>query len=304
MKTHLLFDASNILQRTFFASWQMNGNREDVINLALHNAITTLNKYFNKFQPNNVICVFDRPNWRKVYTKSDLCISKQIYKGTRRQNMTPVEQMRYEEFLDHIAQFETFIKNYTYFISLAKEMLEADDIIAGYCEVYSEDRVIIISADKDLIQTMKFPNVVLIDPATDKVRECDDVNWFMFLKCFRGDRGDNVANAFPKVRETKLRIAYEDEFAFNNILNETWTNHLGTLMRVGDLYEENRLLMDLYNQPANIKKLIYECIDDGFKNRGKYDHMHFCKFCGKHNLVKMRERATDYIPLFTCGKNK
>lgn len=303
MKTHLIIDASNILQRTFFAAWQLDtSDKANTGSLAIHNAITTLNKYFKKFQPNNVICVFDRPNWRKDYTRSDLCLSKKEYKGNRRLNLTPQELMRYQEFLEHITQFEQVIKDHTSIIAMSKERLEADDIIAGLAERFKDDRVIIISADKDLIQTLRFPDTYLIDPATDKLRECDDLDYFIFFKCIRGDRGDNVASAFPRVRETRIQAAYQNDFEYNNLMNETWTNENGIEHRVGDLYEENKLLMDLYNQPGIVKRLIGESIDEGFETRGTFSYFHFVKFCNRHNLIKLRDQVSEFTPLLACGK--
>lgn len=303
MKTYLVLDASNLLHRTFFAGYQANGGDDHTMaGLALHSAFTTLNKYFNKFNPTKVICTFDRSNWRKEYTKSDLCISGQLYKGTRRQDMTPGEQHRYNLFQEHITEFEEIVRKRTSMVCLAADMLEADDLMAMFPEMYPEDRVIVISADKDLIQLLKFPNVTLIDPITDKPRTCDDVEWFMFLKCIRGDRGDNVASAYPRVRETKVREAFEDEFARLTMMNHTYKTMRGdeeVEVRVGDMFEENELLMDLYKQPAPVRKLMRKTIEEGMEDPGKYSHFHFIKFCNKHDLKKIVEKVDNYLKMLS-----
>lgn len=299
MKTYLCFDASNVLQRTFYAGWQANGDKKQLASLALHSALMTLNKYFNKYKPNKVVCAFDRPNWRKEYTKSDLCLSGQLYKGNRRQGMTPTERMRYEEFMEHIARFEEILREHTSMVVLARDMLEADDLLAGMAERFQDDRVIVISADKDLIQLLRFPNTLLIDPTTDKPRECEDIEWFMFLKCIRGDRGDNVRSAFPRVKETRIRAAFQDEVERLNLMHEQWTDERQVVNTVGDLYKENRLLMDLYAQPQPVKDMIATTIEQGFEQCGKYSHFHFLKFCNKHDLIKIREKIGDYAKMLS-----
>jgi len=304
MKTFICLDMSNLLHRTFFAGYKMGGNTDDdtMAGLALHSAFTTLNKYFKKYSPDQVICTFDRPNWRKAYTKSDMCLSGKVYKANRRQNMTPNEENRYNKFKEHITEFEQIIRTKTSMICMAADQLEADDIMAGFVEAYPDDRVFVISADKDLIQLLKFPNVRLIDPATDKDRECDDVEWFMFLKCIRGDRGDNVHSAYPRVRETKVREAFDDEFKRLTMLNTKITilvKDEPVELLVGDLFEENKLLMDLYTQPAPVKRLITKTISDAMANPGKYSHFHFIKFCGQQNLLAIAKNVDQYIKMLS-----
>lgn len=299
MKTYLCFDASNVIQRTFMAGWTASGNKEETIGLALHSAIVTINKYFNKFNPDKVFCVFDRPNWRKIYTQSELCLSQQIYKGNRRKNFTPTEQLRYEEFIEHIGLFESILKEHTSIVTMSCNHLEADDILAGIAEQYQDDRVIIISADKDFMQLLKFENLLLIDPMTDRPRVCDDIEWFMFLKCIRGDRGDWVRSAFPRVRETRVRNAFNDELERLNLMNEEWTDQNKNTNTVGDLFEENKLLMDLFSQPQYVKDLIHSTINDAVNDPGKYNHFRFVKFCNKHKLINIRNRITEYAKMLS-----
>lgn len=303
MKTYLVLDMSNLLHRTFFAGYNMTKSTDSTASgLALHSAFQTLNKYFTKFNPTKTICVFDRPNWRKDYTKSELCLSGKLYKGTRRQDMTPNEEKRYQEFLQHAEEFEAIVREHTSMVCMAADMLEADDIMAGFAEQYQDDRVIVISADKDLIQLLKFPNVSLIDPINDKERTCDDVEWFMFLKCIRGDRGDNVASAYPKVREVAVRKAFDDEFERLALMDKRFTmirNEEPVEFRVGDLFKENQLLMDLYSQPEPVKRLIKSTIKKSMTNTGKYSHFHFIKFCGKHDLKRISENVDRYIKMLS-----
>ena len=71
---------------------------------------------------------------------------------------------------------------------------EADDIIGFLCEENRDEKIMIISGDKDFIQLQKFPNVKQWSPITKK-----DVNGFnptTYLKehILRGDTSDGVPN--------------------------------------------------------------------------------------------------------------
>jgi hypothetical protein len=301
---YLMFDMSNLLYRTFFAH-----HTEDditIAGLASHSALTTLNKYMREQKPNKVVAAFDRTSWRKEYTKSDECISKKPYKGNRRQSMTPAQKIKYEQFCSHLNDFETLIADHSSIITLAGATLEADDLMAGFVQVVTlepENEVVIISGDKDMIQLLRFPNVRVIDPASGKDRSLEewngDADYFMNMKCIRGDAGDNVSSAFPKVRETRIAKAYADPYERANLMNETWTGADGRTFVVKDLFKENQLLMDLAAQPDDIQKLIVKTVVNAIKNPGKFSYFHFMKFLGKYELKKVAEQADNFVPLLS-----
>lgn len=278
-----------------------NGVTEDVqlAGLAHYIALATLNKYYNKYNPNKVVLTFDRSNWRKVYTKSPECKSGAVYKGTRRQNMTDKQQDAFKRFCDHINDFEDMVRRHTGMVVLAGDLLEADDLMGGVVDKYAHTHdIIIVSADCDLLQFLRHDSVSLIDPATGNPRSLVEYNMdadlFLFQKCIRGDKGDNVKSAFPKVRMTRILQAYTDPFEYDKLMKEEWTDADGRTMVVGDLYRENRLLMDLSAQPAHIRTLIDGVVTEGFDNPGRYNNFSFVKFCGKYGLRKVADSLSLY----------
>jgi PAS domain-containing protein len=153
-------------------------------------------------------------------------------------------------------------------------MMEADDCIAAFCQLYADPthEINIVSGDKDFTQLLKLPNVKLINPDNGKARNQpgdkdyeEDIDYWLFKKFIRGDGGDNVPSAFPRVRETRIKKAYEHEYDRLNFMNEHWTQSVfeadengievekKIVHRVGDLYEENIILMDLYRQPDEVQ---------------------------------------------------
>jgi hypothetical protein len=69
--------------------------------------------------------------------------------------------------------------------------------------------------------------------------------------------------------------------------------------RVKDLFEENRLLMDLTAQPEEIRELIEETIREAMANPGRYSHFHFLRFLGKYELRKITENVDNFVPMLS-----
>jgi len=300
---YLVFDISNLLYRTFFV--QKNEDDTTLAGLATHSALVTLNKYFKKFKPDQVVMVFDRSSWRKEYTASGKCLSKKAYKGNRRKNMTPSQKAKYERFISHLREFESLIDKHTTIITLVEEQLEADDLIAGFAQIYSseDDEIIIISADSDLLQLKKFTNVKVVSPGTDKEVELNDYNndpeYYLFTKCLRGDPTDNVQSAFPRVNSKRILKAYTDPFERVQLMKETWKDPYGTEYVVEQLYKENQLLIDLTKQPTDIRIKILETVEREMNRKREFSLFFIMKFIGKYELNKIKDNIDQYLPLLS-----
>ena len=128
----------------------------------------------------------------------------------------------------------------------------------------------------------------------------------------RGDPTDNIFSAFPGVRTkgSKNKVGLEEAYAdrttkgynWNNLMLQRWVDHNGIEHRVLDDYERNRVLVDLTQQPDDIKVKIAETIANGqvAKNLPMVGAQ-FLKFCGKYDLVKLSENATNMADWLTAG---
>jgi hypothetical protein len=145
----------------------------------------------------------------------------------------------------------------------------------------------------------------VIDKKTKAAKLPPDPQWLLFEKCMRGDPTDNIFSAYPGVRTkgTKNKVglleAYADRdkkgFNWNNLMLQRWTDHNGQEHRVLDDYERNCTLVDLTAQPANIRDAVDSAILEqrSHKDVGQVG-IHFMKFCGKYELVKISEQAEQY----------
>lgn len=304
----MIFDTANVLFRVAAAhgKYGPQGTPEEKAGLSMHMALTSLNSLYKKHKPDQIAVTFEgHKNWRKDYTASEQCFSKRGYKANRVKDPSMIP------FFELIKSFEELARQHTSLVCLSNPVLEGDDIFAGYVQRFcgAGDEVIGVSGDKDFAQLLKFKNFTLINPDKGKARtlldvcDVDDADYFMFEKAFRGDIGDNVASAYPRVQKKRLMKCFTDDYERTKIMNETWTftdpeTKIETVYKVGDLFEENQTLMNLEQQPANIRKIIDETLNHELIHHGHFSLFHFSKFCGKFGLKQIAENSTQFANMF------
>ncbi len=294
-----------MLYRTFYA--QTGEDDQTLAGMASHMALTTLNKYYKQFKPDKVVMAFDRSSWRKTYTAERPQLKP--YKGNRRKDQSPAQALKYERFMNHLAEFENLIIKHTTIITLAADTLEADDLIAGFCQSHPNDELIVISADSDLAQLMKHDNVSLISPATDKEQATltkfdNDPEYYLFQKCVRGDATDNIQSAYPRVRSTRIKEVYDDAldgdgYKFVTFMKETWTDHEQRTWTVEEMFKHNQVLIDLEKQPSHIRELMDTTIKSEISTSKQFSYFHILKFIGKYELVKIKDNIENFIPMLS-----
>ena len=71
---------------------------------------------------------------------------------------------------------------------------EADDIIAVLCKKYQNEKIVIVSADKDFIQLHKYPKVKQYSPNTKKMVNGVDPDVYIKEHILKGDSSDGIPN--------------------------------------------------------------------------------------------------------------
>lgn len=309
---NLIIDATNLCHIHFHGN--KNSDDDEYISMTFMTLLNNIKFLYYKFKPKRIVMVFDNgpKSWRKVYTEDiDECITHLAYKSERRLNKTPKELIRLENLEKNIICLREMFEQYTSVLVLSKKFLEADDIIARYVQIFHEEKNIIISSDKDFHQLIT-DNVRLYNPVSNQFRTLsdwdDNPKLFMFEKCIRGDRGDSVISSYPRLQRKKIIKAFNDEFEMNNIMNHSFKVEFldknGVLQQrsyiTKDIYEENRLLMDLSYQPEHIKdmaeKHILKKMEENISNR--MSMFNFLKFCNKYQLVNIIKNAESFIKPF------
>jgi hypothetical protein len=300
------------------------------LGFALHVTVMSANKVARKFGADHVVFALEGRSWRKDVYKP--------YKANRveaRQTLSETEAEEDRMFWETYDELTKYLSTKTNCSVIRCATAEADDIIARWIALHPQDEHVVVSSDSDFVQLVA-PNVRLynginehlyaVDGVTDdrgrklsftvesnskiKVGKADPdfvapenyQQWSLFLKCMRGDPGDNVFSAYPgaPVKGSKNRVgiseAYEDRnrrgYNWNNLMLQRWMDHNEQEHRVLDDYERNRTLIDLTAQPVDVKNAVDSAIKEHISSKdiGQVG-VHFLKFCGKFELNKLSEQA-------------
>jgi hypothetical protein len=138
----------------------------------------------------------------------------------------------------------------------------------------------------------------------------DYQQWVLFLKCMRGDPGDNVFSAYPGVRvkgtknQVGLTEAFEDRdrkgYAWNNLMLQRWSDHNGEEHRVLDDYNRNVTLVDLTAQPEDIRQMITTTIEEKTREPKNISQVgiRLLKFCQLYDMKKIMDTIQTYADPF------
>ena len=317
---YLLIDTANMFFRARHVAFRASDPWEKV-GYALHISMAAINKVAKKFDADHVVFCLEGRSWRKDYYKP--------YKANRSEARAALSEREQEEeklFWDTFDDFNQYLREKTNCSVLRDADAEADDLIARWIKLHPEDEHVIISSDSDFYQLLaenvkQFNGITdqlitvegifdnkgkpVIDKKTKLPKEVPNPEWLLFEKCMRGDSSDNVFSAFPGVRKkgTKNKVglleAFEDRaskgYAWNNMMLQRWTDHEGKEHRVLDDYNRNRQLIDLTQQPKEIKQRLDDFIREQITNKdvGQVGSK-FLKFCGKYELNRLSEHAEQY----------
>lgn len=315
-KTFLLVDTMNYLFRG--AHVTRSADPYDKIGLALHIMLNALPFTAKKFDVTHVVFCFEGKSWRKEVDPR--------YKKTRQtalENKSAEDKEVQELLYTAHGDLKEFIEKKTNTIVLQHPNLEADDLIAGWIQQHPDDDHVILSSDSDFRQLLA-PNVMIYDGVGKRVftegeirneagkliDNMDPAEYYLFEKIIRGDATDNIRPAYPGVRKkgTKNKVgileAYADRhnqgFAWNNFMQNVWSDENGDDHVVRDAFNHNKLLIDLTAQPDEVKEYIEETIKNSY-NQKKVGMVaiNFARFCKKYDLVDMAKYPDKIVELLS-----
>jgi len=269
MKTNVIVDLSNLTFITHFSLLKKtNGFLQSYL---IFQTINFIKNVANKYKADGILIACDSPNvWRKdIYPE---------YKANRKESRDPY----YEDVKDAMIKIKDFFNECTSIPAVSVARAEADDIIALITQTAKENtKTVIISSDKDFVQLLTNKNVTLYSPSQKAERTTLDVGYDLFEKCIRGDNGDNIKSAYPRVRKTVLEEAWHDSYKMMNLLEST--TKAGDLVK--DAYFFNKNLIDLSLQPEYIKSNISNTLENLKIN--KYNELKVLRFIGKHDMKEV-----------------
>ena len=287
MATYILVDTAN----TFFrARHVVRGDIDTKVGMAMHITLNSVKKAWQDFNGTHVVFCLEGRSWRK-----DFYLPYKRNRQVARDKMTVVESEEDTVFWEIFDEFKNFVSDKTNCTVMRHRQLEADDLIAGWVQAHPNDKHVIISTDGDFAQLIA-PNCTqysgiqdltithegyfdkkgnhVIDKKTKEAKPAPDPDFMLFEKCMRGTKGYN----------------------WNNMMLQRWTDHEGEEHRVLDDYNRNVVLCDLTAQPADIRAIIDETINEATENPKEIAQvgMRLMKFCAKWDMQRIADQAQYY----------
>jgi 5'-3' exonuclease len=137
---------------------------------------------------------------------------------------------------------------------------EADDVIGTLCKEYQDQKVMIISGDKDFIQLQKYKNVKQYSPILKKYVNGHNPNTYIKEHILKGDSSDGVPNVLSP-DHTFVEGLRQRPLSKKKI--EAWLNsETGMSEEVKRNYQRNHKLINLDNTPDDLQKSILDTFNE------------------------------------------
>ena len=216
----LLVDGNNLFKIGFHGVKDYYHNGRHIV--AIWHFVNTLRKFIEEHNFDKVVVFWDG-NENSIARKT---LYPQ-YKENRRDSDNPFKEESSNYQKERIKQYleETFVRQ----INVEKN--EADDLMAYYCQISTNEQKTIFSSDKDLTQLIS-ENVTIYSPSTrkyykfgDKIKIYDYEFPHYNVKTFKilsGDKSDNIDGIYYLGEKTLVKLfpeILEKPISFTDILN-------------------------------------------------------------------------------------
>ena len=224
--------------------------------LVKHMILSTLLFYRRKFRVNYgdlVICCDSKKSWRKDIFP--------FYKANRKSNRAK-DDIDWNGIFEVINSITEDLKSKFPYAVISVDQAEADDIIGVLAQrYYRNEKVMIVSSDKDFLQLQKYYSVEQYSPSQKKLLQSTSPSQYLMEHIMKGDRGDGIPN-FLSDDDTFVTDKRSKKILKTKL--EAWTNLDPTefcnekMMRG---WKRNQQLVDLSHTPQDIKQKIVDQYD-------------------------------------------
>ena len=224
--------------------------------LVKHMILSTLLFYRRKFRDQYgdlVICCDSKKSWRKDIFP--------FYKANRKSTRAK-DDIDWNGIFEVINSITQDLKSKFPYAVISVDQAEADDIIGVLSKnYYRNEKIMIVSSDKDFLQLQKYYNVEQYSPTQKKLLQSNSPYQYLKEHIMKGDRGDGIPNFLSdddtyvtdkrskKILKTKLE-------AWKNLDPTEFCNE--KMMRG---WKRNQQLVDLSYTPQDIKQKIVDQYD-------------------------------------------
>ena len=184
----ILIDMNQIALANLMMNLKMNNSKTVDESMVRHMILNSIRMYRKEHQSEygEVVLTWDsKHSWRRDYFPE--------YKASRRKGREE-SSLNWDEIFGTLNKIRNEIKESFPYKYLEVFGAEADDIIGFLCEENRDEKIMIISGDKDFIQLQKYSNVTQWSPITKKQVNGFDPTIYLKEHILKGDTSDGVPN--------------------------------------------------------------------------------------------------------------
>ena len=286
----IIIDFNQICISNLYAQIGNHTNVEIEPDLLRHMVLNMIRGLRSKFKDEYgeiIIACDDRNYWRKeIYP----------YYKINRKKAREASDMDWNKVFDAFNSIRSELKQFFPYRVIQVEHAEADDIIATLAYEYgiqlvtsSDEKIMILSGDKDFIQLQKFANVEQFDPVKKRNITSNDPEQYLFEHILKGDAGDGVPNVLSNddvfvVRSRQKPLTKKTVDKLSTTPKSEWD------AVVARNFARNKAMIDLSCIPDNIKQQILDKYDE---ESGK-DRSQLFKYFIEYKLKNLTEHIGDF----------
>ena len=219
---------------------------ESMVRHMILNSVRMYRQQFTKEYGEVVLTYDSRHYWRREYFPN--------YKASRRKGREN-DKEKWDTIFGVLNKIKAEFKDNLPYKYLEVYGAEADDIIATLCKTNQNEKIMIISGDKDFIQLHKYPKVKQYSPILKKYVNDHNPTTYIKEHILKGDTSDGVPNVLSP-DNTFVDSIRQRPLGRKKI--ETWLDiHIDDLPEeVKRNYQRNDKLINLDNIPEELEKEI------------------------------------------------
>lgn len=282
----IIMDLSQVMISNLMVQLGNHTNAEIEEDLLRHMILNSIRAYNVKFKADfgeMIIAADAGHNWRRQVFP--------YYKANRRKNREKSE-INWTVVFETLNKVREELKEHFPYRVIHVDGAEADDIIGTIVQEYGDtnEKILILSGDKDFVQLQRYMNVQQFDPVQKKWRKTNDPDRFIKEHIMRGDTGDGVPN-FLSADDTFVVGSRQKPISQKKLdlwLDQNPQDFCDEKMLRG--YLRNQQLVDLNFIPANIKQEVLVQFEE---QRGKGRDKLFNYFI-EHRLKLLLESVNEF----------
>jgi len=278
----IIVDLSQVMLSNLMMQLGNHTNAQVEENMIRHMVLNSLRSYKSKFgdEYGEMIIACDNTNyWRKQ--------AFPYYKANRKKNRL-ASDLDWKSIFECMNKIRAELKEFFPYRVIDVESAEADDIIGTLVREF-DDKILILSGDKDFVQLHNRNNIKQYDPTRKKWLSHNDPQKFLKEHILKGDSGDGVPNVLSAdncfvVGDRQKPLTSKK---FDHYMNLDPSKYDSMIARN---YQRNKELIDLNFTPEEIRSKVIE----QYNNQNNKDKSKLMNYFISNKLKNLMENIGDF----------